>query len=365
MSRLSKRITLQTPQITLTAIGMTCALAFSADADFAQAAAKAERMLRNVERSLCRNLKLSGCRKQARKWKTPVSQRSAVKKQRPSKPRTQTAQKVPKPPKKVDEAGKTNPFEPPLRDKPRAESDGGAEITNTRPPRPREKPAVFDKTVIETPTAKPKATTTPANQPPAPTTASSTLMETAVGSFCRMKLASLGAAFDAVTDDVGSGQCRVAHPVKLSSLKIGTARIEFPDSPMLNCTFAVKFMEWLEDTGAPIVRAQANSPITRLWTGPGYECRGRNGDSSAKISEHGFGNAVDITNFKLEDGRMFEVKDALNPLSPAYATLKGLRGSACGYFTTVLGPGANAAHETHFHFDMGKHGRSDSYKICQ
>jgi hypothetical protein len=31
----------------------------------------------------------------------------------------------------------------------------------------------------------------------------------------------------------------------------------------------------------------------------------------------------------------------------------------------VLGPGSNAAHESHFHFDLGKHGNSGNYRICE
>jgi hypothetical protein len=42
-----------------------------------------------------------------------------------------------------------------------------------------------------------------------------------------------------------------------------------------------------------------------------------------------------------------------------------LRTSACGYFTTVLGPGSNEAHKNHFHFDLALHGRSDNYRICE
>ena len=45
--------------------------------------------------------------------------------------------------------------------------------------------------------------------------------------------------------------------------------------------------------------------------------------------------------------------------------LMALRVSACGYFTTVLGPGANAAHAEHYHFDLGMHGKSGSYRICE
>jgi hypothetical protein len=45
--------------------------------------------------------------------------------------------------------------------------------------------------------------------------------------------------------------------------------------------------------------------------------------------------------------------------------MRALRISGCGYFTTVLGPGANAAHAEHFHFDLGIHGKSGNYRICE
>ena len=34
-------------------------------------------------------------------------------------------------------------------------------------------------------------------------------------------------------------------------------------------------------------------------------------------------------------------------------------------FTTVLGPGSDAAHTDHLHVDMALHGTSDRYRICQ
>jgi hypothetical protein len=325
---------------------------------YAAAPVKMERVFRDVERSLCRSLKLSGCQKKTRQRKKTAGQNRVVKK-RVSKPAAPT----PKESRKAEPARKPTPGNgpPPVpRHKPSAPPT--PETARGGPPLPREKPAKM----ADVATAGPVSDQiTQAQRRPEPPTISTPLMESAGASDCRAKLAALGARFAAVTGDVGTGQCRVARPVKLSTLRTGTANINFPDGPMLDCGFAVTFIEWLKDTGAPIARAQANSPIAKLWTGPGYECRGRNGDISAKISEHGFGNAVDITGFQLEDGRLFEVKEALNPLSPAHATLKGLRGSACGYFTTVLGPGANAAHETHFHFDMGKHGASGNYRICE
>ncbi|TMJ34085.1 MAG: extensin family protein, partial [Alphaproteobacteria bacterium] len=36
-------------------------------------------------------------------------------------------------------------------------------------------------------------------------------------------------------------------------------------------------------------------------TGSSFECRNRNGDTTAKISEHASGNAIDIAAFRLAD----------------------------------------------------------------
>jgi len=41
------------------------------------------------------------------------------------------------------------------------------------------------------------------------------------------------------------------------------------------------------------------------------------------------------------------------------------RTAACGWFTTVLGPGSDAAHTDHLHVDTTLHGTSDRYRICQ
>ncbi len=75
-------------------------------------------------------------------------------------------------------------------------------------------------------------------------------------------------------------------------------------------------------------------------------------------SEHATGNAVDITTFTLEDGKTIHVADARDLSATSYQLLRGLRTTACGYFSTVLGPGSNAAHASQFHFDMGRHGKS-------
>ena len=174
---------------------------------------------------------------------------------------------------------------------------------------------------------------------------------------CFQMLRAMGAKFTVAAANVDYGKCSVQNPVNLRSVTTKGNTIDLPEAPLLNCKFALQFSKWLSESGAPILGAQLNSPVERISTGPGFECRGRNGDGSAKVSEHGYGNAVDISTFRLRNGKTLHVGDS--------TLLPGVRASACGYFTTVLGPGTNAAHAAHFHFDMGAHGKSGNYRICQ
>jgi hypothetical protein len=174
---------------------------------------------------------------------------------------------------------------------------------------------------------------------------------------CFQMLRAIGAKFTVAAATVDYGKCSVQNPVNLRSVTTKGNTIDLPEAPLLNCKFALQFSKWLSESGAPILGAQLNSPVERISTGPGFECRGRNGDGSAKVSEHGYGNAVDISTFRLRNGKTLHVGDS--------TLLPGVRASACGYFTTVLGPGANAAHASHFHFDMGAHGKTGNYRICQ
>ena len=102
-----------------------------------------------------------------------------------------------------------------------------------------------------------------------------------------------------------------------------------PDRPTLNCRFARQFALWLSDSASAVVFAQMNASLARTSTGPGYKCRGRNGGISAKLSEHAFGNAVDIATIATADGRTIQIADAAVTTSAAFHLLHGLRAAAC------------------------------------
>jgi hypothetical protein len=79
------------------------------------------------------------------------------------------------------------------------------------------------------------------------------------------------------------------------------------------------------------------------------------------MSEHAFGNALDIASFTLSNGAVIEI----GPLPPERQArfLMAVRKAACGPFKTVLGPGSDPDHSLHFHLDLEP--RRNGGTFCQ
>jgi len=146
----------------------------------------------------------------------------------------------------------------------------------------------------------------------------------------------------------GSGRCGIANPVNV--IEVSGVRLTRPLT--VNCTTAKQFNSWVSRSAKPVIGRQGGG-LEAIQIIGGYSCRTRNSKRGAKLSEHAFGNAVDIAGFKLRNGTIYSVKRDWN--GRGGATLKRLHKTACGPFGTVLGPNANRAHEDHFHFDTAKH----------
>ncbi|MEP6827232.1 MAG: extensin family protein [Aestuariivirga sp.] len=183
------------------------------------------------------------------------------------------------------------------------------------------------------------------------------------GSACLAALAATGTSFAPVPQPETSLACQVDTPVHLNSLATKAGVVKLPDQPIFNCAFALKLSQFVDQRMQPLAQQSVGSAIVAMGTGPGFNCRGRNGDSASKMSEHAIGNAVDIENIKLANKTQIQVKDALNVQSPSFAFLRDVRASACTEFTTVLGPGANSAHAEHFHLDLEV--RRGGYRLCE
>ena len=88
-----------------------------------------------------------------------------------------------------------------------------------------------------------------------------------------------------------------------------------------------------------------------------------NGQAGAHISEHAFGNALDIAAFVLADGRRVTVKDGWKGSPEEQGFLRDIQAAACDQFTTVLAPGSNQFHYDHIHVDLMR--RASGRRICQ
>ena len=158
---------------------------------------------------------------------------------------------------------------------------------------------------------------------------------------------------------IGPDACRGSDMLRLAAaLRSDGTRIELRPAPVLRCEFAESVAAWLRDEAAPRVD-KLGAALRAVETFDDFECRGRNRVASAKLSEHGKGNAVDLRSFILADGRSFGLTD----VSVAKDFRDEIRDSACHRFTTVLGPGADAYHESHIHLDLIE--RKQGYRMCQ
>lgn len=159
-------------------------------------------------------------------------------------------------------------------------------------------------------------------------------------------------------------RCTVADAIHLSSLRLRDgSEVSFPDKPTIACATAVTFAAFVRDLLVPLAKGSYGSPVNAVWTGPGLECRTRDHIAGAKLSAHAQGLAVDIASFKLGDGRTIEVGRPKTDLDRSFET--AARAGGCGYFHTSLGPGSDAFHETHWHFDILPRGTAGDTKFCQ
>jgi len=224
----------------------------------------------------------------------------------------------------------------------------GAEATPAEPvPPPQPRPAVVE--AVRLPDARPLA---PAHNEPVNRDNSS---ET-----CLARLRSLGVTFSAATPIAASRGCRVPAPVAITEIAPGVRLT--PDS-RLNCQTAEALATWMRDVVLPASRTELKSRPTALVHDSTYVCRRRNGRADGKLSEHATGNAIDIRTIAFAGRDALPIRIRNGRASTEKRFQARLRKGACKYFSTVLGPGTNAAHATHFHFDLAR--RKGGYRLCQ
>jgi hypothetical protein len=131
----------------------------------------------------------------------------------------------------------------------------------------------------------------------------------------------------------------------------------------LSCPIVSALDRWVADGVQPAAMRWFGQPVVEIKQISSYSCRGMVGAGTNHISEHAFGNALDVAGFILADGRKVMVKDGWNGAPEEAGFLHDVQGAACDVFTTVLAPGYNAAHYNHIHVDLMR--RSSGRRPCR
>lgn len=176
------------------------------------------------------------------------------------------------------------------------------------------------------------------------------------------KLVVPSAYMSRVSEIEGPGACGITYPFKVSAFAGGSVALS--SRVTLGCPMIPEIDGWIDDTLQPAAEMYLGTSVAEIRAGT-YSCRGRNGQPGAKISEHAFGNAIDIMSFKLADGRVISVQKGWHGAPDEQDFLRETFLGACRHFTTVLAPGSNVFHYDHMHLDLARHDPRGRRRICQ
>jgi hypothetical protein len=172
----------------------------------------------------------------------------------------------------------------------------------------------------------------------------------------------------------GPGACGLDYPLRVAALG-ETALVSFAEessaarpvavapAATLACPLVSALDRFVNESVQPAARRWFGQPVVGVRQISAYSCRGMNDVPGARISEHAFGNALDIAAFMLADGRAITVKDGWRGTPQEQGFMHDIQETACTLFTTVLAPGSNAYHEDHMHVDLMR--RSSGRSICE
>lgn len=178
---------------------------------------------------------------------------------------------------------------------------------------------------------------------------------------CRTQLKQLGVVFQERQPINDGGVCRIDHPITVSGFSSG--RIRLQPSATLNCQMTLAFARWVKGDLLPSTRLRYLSGINTIHQVSSYSCRTMSSQPGRRMSEHSKGNALDIDRITLNNGTEIKVQRPGFFAFRQRGLLNSVRSDACDYFTTVLGPGYDRFHSTHFHFDLMQ--RRSGHRACR
>lgn len=170
---------------------------------------------------------------------------------------------------------------------------------------------------------------------------------------CRAALTEGGLTFrDAEVRE--QGFCSTADTLRLSS---GASLA--PAGPLMTCGLALTYALWERQVAAPAAQIAFGQPLARVEHLGTYACRTVYGREGGRPSNHATANALDVSGFRLEDGRRITIASDFRDENAEGGFLRAVRDGACKLFGSTLSPDYNAAHADHLHLDRSR------YRICR
>jgi hypothetical protein len=162
----------------------------------------------------------------------------------------------------------------------------------------------------------------------------------------------------------GPSACGMQTPLKVSGAMGG--RVTITPAATIDCSMVVSLDRWLRNSVQRAAYRQFGSPVVEIKQIASYGCRGRDGRHYGPLSEHSFGNALDVAGFRLANGQEITVVHGWWRGTPRErAFLQEAFIGACDEFYTVLGPGSDHFHYNHFHLDLLVTNVSHGHHYCR
>jgi hypothetical protein len=140
----------------------------------------------------------------------------------------------------------------------------------------------------------------------------------------------------------------------------GPAKVRYNAAPLVTCGMALALAEFEQLLQEEALR-HLGKRVVRIEQGGTYSCR-KMSRFTTMVSEHSYGNAIDLRSFTLEDGRRITIErhfaklDA-EPRDPRTLFLRSAARRAFdeNVFSVVLTPFFDRLHYDHVHVDLARY----------
>ena len=166
--------------------------------------------------------------------------------------------------------------------------------------------------------------------------------------LCAQVLSNAGLRVTAQADSPGA-KCPL-----IGAVRVQGGEVALSSSFLASCPLAVAYAMFERHTLQPAAQSVYGQRVARLDHLGSFACRNVYNRESGALSRHASADALDISGFRLADGRSISVLKDWPKQNQDAQFLRQVRDGACEAFSVVLSPDYNAAHRNHFHVDVGR-----------